>query len=310
LNLNMAVDRDRWYGSPIDARGEARAEAAAWREVFTRLTEISFHELDRTAEVALVLPPEYRRLSRVTHLFGGIASPSALEALGGTPVDGCREDDLGFAGPIQVLWWQMLARVSDALTEAQIPYVWIDGDAPLARFDGMKVVVWPSYEFASRSHWARLTELADSGKTIVYGPAMPELDDAMRFHQFDSPADGLRVSLESHDDACVLVDELASDLDLARPFPVSPRPLETAVHGDALGPRVLFVLNPDRFAATAEVKVPEPLGLLDLRTGERFSGDESIAVPMAGLTVRIFVIEPAGDDDPAPKPPRARRKSR
>ncbi len=310
LNLYMAVDRDRWYGSPIDARGEPRAEAAAWREVFTRLTELSFHELDRAAEVALVLPPEYRRLSRVTHLFGGIASPSALEALGGTPVDGCREDDLGFSGPIQVLWWRMLANMSDALTEAQIPYLWIDGDAPLARFDGVKVVVWPSYEFASRGRFERLGELAAAGKTVVYGPAMPELDEQMRFHHFEAPAGGIRASLDEAEEARALVDQLAEDLSLARPFPVEPRPLETTVHGDAQGPRVLFLLNPDRFAAHAEVSIPEPMGLLDIRSGERFEGETAISVPIPGLTVRVFVIESQAAASDPPKPPRARRRSR
>ncbi len=310
LNLYMAVDRDRWYGSPIDAQGEPRTEAAAWREIFTRLTEIGFHELDREAEVALVLPPEYRRLSRVTHLFGGIASPSALEALGGTPVDGCREDTLGFANPIQVAWWQMLAKISDALTEAQIPYVWIDGDAPLSRYDQVKIVVWPSYEFASRGHWEQLGKLAEAGKKIVYGPAMPELDERMRFHHFEAPPGGIRVTLDEPEDARALVAELEAEMELARPFPVAPRPLETAVHGDAQGPRLLFVLNPDRFAATAEVQLPEPLGLLDIRSGERFSGEATVSVPMPGLTVRIFVIEPGGDEEEAPKPPRARRRSR
>jgi len=310
MNLYMAVDRDRWYGSPIDARGEARAEATAWRDVFTRLTEVSFHELTRKAEVALVLPPEYRRLSRITHLFGGIASPSALEALGGTPVDGCREDALGFAGPIQVLWWQMLAKMSDALTEAQIPYVWIDGDAPPSRFDDMSVVVWPSYEFASRAHWERLVSLAERGKTVVYGPSMPELDERMRFHHFETPKGGHRVLLDTVDDARDLVRRLAEDHSLERPFPVTPAPLETALHEDAIGPRVLFVLNPDRHARTANVAIPEPLGLLDIQTGERFIGEEEITVPMPGLTVRIFVVEPSADEAPAPKKPRARRRGR
>jgi beta-galactosidase len=311
LNLYMAVDRDRWYGSPIDARGEARVEAAAWREVFTRLTEVSFHELTRKAEVALVLPPEYRRLSRITHLFGGIASPSTLEALGGTPVDGCREDALGFAGPIQVLWWRMLAKMSDALTEAQIPYVWIDGDASLSRFDEVKLVVWPSYEFASMAHWERLTTLADAGKKVIYGPSMPELDERMRFHHFETPRNGERVLLDSTDDARALVQALDEELRFDRPFHVTPAPLETTVHEDAVGPRVLFVMNPDRVAREATIALPEPVRFLDLRTGERFEGDRELVVPIAGLTVRVFVIEAAPKEDDKPKKkPRARRKGR
>ncbi|MCA9602587.1 MAG: beta-galactosidase, partial [Myxococcales bacterium] len=85
FNLYMAVDRDRWYGAPIDARGELRTEASAWRRWVQAMRRVRFHTLDRRAEVALVVPNEYRRLSRATHLFGGIASPSSVEAIGGTP---------------------------------------------------------------------------------------------------------------------------------------------------------------------------------------------------------------------------------
>ncbi len=310
LNLYMAVDRDRWYGSPIDARGRSRAEAAIWRDLFTRLTEVRFEELTRKAEVALVIPPEYRRLSRVTHLFGGLVSPAALEALGGTPVDGCREDALGFEGPIQVLWWQMLAKIADALTEAQVPYVWIDGDAPDARFEGLSVVVCPTYEFSSAPRWERFRALAENGTTIVYGPDVPELDEAMAFHHFQAPKDSRRVLIDDAADAQALVDELIRERDLPRPFQVTPRPLETTVHEDAVGPRVLFVMNPTRDPITSTVTLEAPCRLLDLATGERITGEAEAEVSMPGLTCRVFVIEKSASEPPPKRRPSARRKTK
>ncbi|MGF1469703.1 MAG: beta-galactosidase, partial [Sandaracinaceae bacterium] len=69
FNLNMAVDRDRWYGAPIDAQGTPRIEAGVWKQLVDALRSLRFHELERRADVALMVPREYGRLSRATHLL-------------------------------------------------------------------------------------------------------------------------------------------------------------------------------------------------------------------------------------------------
>ncbi len=310
MNLYMAVDRDRWYGAPIEADGTPRVEAGVWKHLLSELSAVRFHELERRVEVALVVPPEYRRLSRATHLLGGIVSPSAMEALGGTPVDACREDDLGFKGPIQVLWWRMLAKMSDALTRAGVPYVYVDGDAPSERLAGMRVVVAPSYEFASPERWKRLCAAAKHA-TLVYGPAMPELDLEMRPHPFEVPRGGRRVLLDVPEDAERLVDDLVEELDLARPFRVTPAPVETAVHEDAVGPRVLFVIHPDRRPVTATVELPAPMTLVDLMSRERLSGTSRVEIPMRPQSVRMLLVEPEEDDAlrAGNSVPRARRSA-
>ena len=295
FNLYMAVDRDRWYGAPIEADGTPRVEAGAWKHLLHRLADVEFHELERRVEVALVIPPEYRRLSRATHLLGGIVSPSAMEAVGGTPVDACREDPLGFKGPVQVLWWRMLAKMSDALTAAGVPYVYVDGDATPERLASMRLVVCPSYEFASPPRWKRLCDVARQA-TVVYGPAMPELDLEMRHHLFEVPKSGRRVLLDTPEDAQDLVAELIEELDLARPFRVSPAPLETAVHEDAVGPRVLFVINPSRTPLLATVELPGPTRLVDMMHDEPFEGTSLAEIRMAPQSVRMLRIEPRRDD--------------
>jgi beta-galactosidase len=146
FNLYMAVDRDRWYGAPIDAHGTPRVEAAVWKHLVQALVRLEFHKLERPARVALMVPREYARLSRQTHVLGPL-SPSTLEAVGGTPVDGSSEDPLGFAGPVQVLWWRMLAKAADALTHLGVPYLYVDSEAPVQRFDDVELVIVFVYEF-------------------------------------------------------------------------------------------------------------------------------------------------------------------
>ena len=310
FNLYMAVDRDRWYGAPIEADGTPRLEAGVWKHLLHQLHELRFHELERRAEVALVVPPEYRRLSRATHLLGGIVSPSAMEAVGGTPVDACREDALGFKGPVQVLWWRMLAKMSDALTAAGVPYVYVDGDAEPDRFEAMKLAVAPSYEFAAPERWKRLCAVARHA-AVVYGPAMPELDMEMRHHLFEVPMGGRRVLVDTPADATALVDELIEELDLIRPFRVMPAPVETTVHEDAVGARVLFVVNPARGPIDATVELPVPMTLVDVMSGDRFEATSRVEIPMPAQHVRMLRVEPRDENAVrvGSSVPRARRSA-
>ena len=311
FNIYMAVDRDRWYGAPIDARGLPRPEAQAWKRLIAELRDVAFHDLDRHTEVALVVPQEYRRLSRVTHLLGGLLSPSNVEAVGGTPVDACNEDPLGFKGPVQVLWWRMLAKLSDALTEAGIPYVYVDSDAPLDRLRGKKLIISPVYEFVCPERWDKLLAVAREGATVIFGPAVPELDDGMRPRVFEAPEGARRVLIDTLADAHRLVHALAAELGLARPFPVDPRPVETCVHSDALGPRVLFVIHPAAGSIDANVELPGPMVLTDLMTGEQLEGDSRVAIHLEPQSCRLFELSPITDSTTTSgnRPPRARRTS-
>ncbi|MCA9629564.1 MAG: beta-galactosidase, partial [Myxococcales bacterium] len=81
FNLYMAVDRDRWVGAPITARGEVRPEATFWRKLIEALERLEFWELERRVDVSLVVPRSFRRLARVLHAFGPI-SPAAFDAMG------------------------------------------------------------------------------------------------------------------------------------------------------------------------------------------------------------------------------------
>lgn len=289
FNLYMAVDRDRWYGAPIDSTGVPRVEAGAWKHFISKLHHLRFHTLRRQAEVSLVMPREYGRLSRATHTLGAF-SPSMLEVVAGSPVDACRTTPLGFIGPIQVLWWRMLGRFADAFSKAGVPYVYVDGDANSSALANSRVIVAPSFEFVDKDRWKRMAGLSQDSH-VIYGPAMPTLDEKMRPHLFEVPRGGRRVLIDNAEQAEELVEDLIGELQLARPFRAYPYPVETCVHESDAGPAVLFVINPSELAINATVELPAAGVFVDVLTGERFGGDTLAHIPMPALHCRMLEIE-------------------
>ena len=291
FNLYMAVDRDRWYGAPVRSDGTPRPEADDWRRLLGLLRHVAFHQLRRRVEVAICWPHEYARLSRATHRVG-LLSPSGMEALGGTPVDGCDAEPRGLGEPVQLAWWQWMAAVSDALTEARIPYVYVDSDAPPERFTGYRLLVAPSFAFASPERMARLRAAAEDGATVLLGPRWPDLDDRLEEHDFgtrfgellevDEPAP-LREALLAH----------CERLGLRPPLRVGPAPLEATLHETQDGvPRVLFVLNPDERSHEARLELPGPWRLRDAWTEATLEAEADGSLPMEvpARTVRVLEI--------------------
>ncbi len=304
FNLYMAVDRDRWYGAPINNSGRPRAHAIAWKRLIAALRDTRFETLHRRAEVALVFPRPYARLARATHLLGPV-SPSSLEAFGRSPVDACREDSFEFDGPVQVRWWDMLATFADALTRASIPYVYVDSEARASRFEGYRVVVAPTYEFVSAKLWDRLQKLSQSGTHVVHGPCVPHLDESMQVTEFDSLDRAHHVhDVHSPEAVDALVSTWVSELNLLSPFRARPSVVETAIHSDKRGPAVLFAMNPGQKYVEASIELPEPMHLYDPMSDHVFTGEREAVIPLAPRTVRMLRCEARG------KRPRKRPSSR
>lgn len=312
MNLYMAVDRDRWYGAPFGPDGQPRPSAAALTRVFHALARASFHELTRKTEVAIMLPKEYSQLSRATHTLGAL-SPTLLAFGGSGASAACLRDPLGFAEPIQLAWSELVTRFSRALSQAGVPYVYIESDAPIERYQGLKVLIAPSYEFAAVERWQRLHDLARRGVTVAWGPRLPEIDDALRPHPFDPPARGLPLGDLKPIDAEQVVRALITELGLARPFPCSPRTVDAVAHEDPRGVRVLFVVHADDGLCAAEVQLPEPMALVDALTDERYEGAAFVTVPLTGHSVRMFLCEPLHAEKTRTRPrsraPAARRSA-
>ena len=287
FNLYMGVDRDRWYGAPIDAQGRTRPVADEWRRVLEACASLGLAEATREAKVALLWPREYARLSRATHLLG-LASPATMEAIGAEPTAACRPDSFGFADVIQWDWFDVLMRVAAALRAANVPYVFVDSEAPLARYASYDVLFAPCYEFANVPRLARLEAAAAAGTHVVMGPRKPMLDD--RLMPLDSVALPAVVAVDPGT-VQELVHEWIDRFDLARPYPALG--VDTAVHRDAEGRDVALFLINEGPARQAEVRVPAGRAwsvARDVRTDETFEGDV-LHVPMRAHQVRLFALE-------------------
>jgi beta-galactosidase len=295
FSLYMAVDRDRWYGAPIDSRGTPRIEAAAWKSLLRALETTRFHRLVRRTRVALVIPREYVRLARATHVYGPI-TPVTLEAVAGSPIEGASDHPLGFKGPIQVLWWKMLARFADALGRAGEPYVFVDSDASPERLAGVSAIITPAFEIASPERWRALTTFAKGGGQVVYGPAMPSLDLTLAHRPFEVPRLGTKVLVDHDADADVAVAALLASLPTAPHFACE-EPIEVTVHEDETGPKVLFVINPEKRAIDADVALPYAIDATDVMSGETFAGDHALRLPMAPQSCRMLRVDRAARPD-------------
>lgn len=289
FNLYMAVDRDRWYGSPIDARGHARPRAEAWRKLLGALTALEVPRLTRDAKVGIVVPQIYRRLARATHLLGGMVSPAALEIAQARPVDGCRDECFGLSGPPQILFWEALGHFSAALTRAQIPYVLIDSDAEEGRFACLNIIFTPSYEFMDNGLWHRLQASARQGATIYFGPHVPARDSRMRPADFETVGRMIQVDPEDAQALSTLIDhELGS---YASPYQADTPAVEVTVHRAGHADRVLFVMNKSDEAVHATVTVPRPMRLRDALNQAYYDATERFALLLPPLSCRMLEID-------------------
>ncbi len=225
FNLYMAVDRDRWYGGAIDSSGRARDTSHLWGKLVRGLIDIGFHDMTRKVPVAIVSPAEYGRLSRITSTLP-LFSSSILEAVSGSPIAACLQDDLGHEDPIQLRAWQYTQRVATALDAVRVPYVFVDSDAPIERFNDYPLVVSANWKWADARRTALLEKLGKQARVVV-GPA--GLPGAERLEMNDLAA----------------VERFAHRVALDHALGIAHHPqLDVVVHEHPNGSRVLFVINP------------------------------------------------------------------
>ena len=303
LNLYMAVDRDRWYGAPIDAEGNPRAVASEWRALFSALRRVSFHGLTRRVPVGIVVPREYLRLARASHVLGFI-SPIWLEAAGGTPVDAASDETLGMAAPIQVRFWELIERISRALEAAHVPFVLIDSEVAAERLEGIEALFCPSYEIASPERWRLLTGFAQGGGRVLFGPVTPSFDDRLHPRLFPMP-EGAELFGEG-DVAAAVAGLVHAHPSIVSAVRVAPSPCEVTVHVDAEGAaRVLFLINPSEGPVEAKVTglTLAPGALLREVVSGRFhalSGDRTSArIPLRPQSCVLLEVV-VGDEGRAP----------
>ncbi len=241
-SLYMAVERDRWIGSPIDRRGRRRPSASFYEKLNAALERVGWFELRRRVPVRLVVPRAERRLARVLHAFGPV-SGALLGVSGLGPREGALERDLGLEVTAAVEVDTLLRALEHALDARGVPYAVVGGEhLDLALGGASWVVVLTSGGFSDELA-AALERAVRAGTRVTLGPALRRYDE--RFSLLSEPW-SVAVRHLAHSDPRALDEEVARHveaLDLPR-FACDPDGVLATVHEDADGEaRVAFAIN-------------------------------------------------------------------
>jgi beta-galactosidase len=239
FNLYMAVERDRWIGSPIDRFGARRSSFDFWSRLNQALVRTRLNELSRAADVCVVVPRSLHRLERLLHAFGPI-SAAAFDIMGLGAYDSCYEQ-----GPFATSLFEaesFLRSLLAQLSELGIAYR-VAGNDALSALAASRFGFVVSGFGLERELWEALDAVASAGKELRFGPRLPSLaptglDDLPP----STPAAAAHIRAV---DVPGISSELARLTATHAPFRLAPGPgLRTALFRDDTGaPRVLFVTN-------------------------------------------------------------------
>jgi beta-galactosidase len=299
FNLYMTVDRERWYGAPVDTNGELREPATWLQRLFEILDDVGWTRLRRHAPVALILSRAEARFATASSVADPF-SPVLGEFLGLGPA-GAAELALDSSSLEQRRW---TAAVQAALALAQVPYDILDEHVPIEQLGRYEAVVLPTLSRIDRGLWERLHLL--DGTRVILGPEHPTRDEwDQPLQQTRLPRHAGLIREASLDDLEGLADDLAGVAgDLCEYWITDGTdPVDCSIFEDRGGrARVLFVANRADKALNVDVIVPSGATLTDLFAGETLAsdgGDEEafVAVGLDPHQVRMFEVGGIDDDD-------------
>ena len=286
FNLYMAVDRDRWIGAPIDARGNPRPLADRYKSLLAALDRVRFHELRRRAPVRLLVPRALRRLARATHAFGPI-TPAIFAVLGAGWGESCL-DAVGADANPAIDAEAFLRAFEAALAARGVPYAYASGETLDASTKGASWVVCPTGAGLKADVYEALRGLAARGVRVTVGPAVAERDGAMRPIGHAHDVAGLEIEpLGDRARADALVARFIEELDLPT-HTIDPGDAFVSVHEDAAGaPRVVFVMNPTDEPVEAHVGLPDAVRELVPLWPARGPEEAHVARKVGGFEVHV-----------------------
>lgn len=289
-NLYMAVERDRWLGSPVDRDGALRPFAAFFTKLSAAFDRVDFGALVRDVPARLVVPRSMRRLARVMHAFGPV-SQAGFRVFGAGVRETVLEDGIDFgdgtleAPPLRAA--QILVAAERALEEEGIPWALVDGSEGSPALAGAKWAIVPTSCGLSTGLLATLREAMANGAAVTFAPAPPTRDDRF-FPYAPKVAKGLP-------DAEVLVGDEAIDaaairahvharFDAKSRVLVRPSACAATVHRDASGrPRVVFLVNPTKARQRVEATIAGVARLRDLLDESSFELADGVVVEASSV---------------------------
>jgi len=296
FNLYMAVERDRWIGSPIDRHGRRRPFADFWERLVGALERLDFFALSMPAAVHIVVPRNLRRLARVLHAFGPVTL-AAFHVSGGGAEEACFEDDFGMGSPVVIEAWQFVKRLEAALSAERIPYAVVAGDLTEQALQQGQWTVVASAGGLEAEIRDVLRRGADAGHAISIGPHAVERDAILQpllepFRLGEGGPVPSRVGFEEHAIRAAVQGAKAA---LGLPsVHCSPDGISVTVHHDDTGqPRVAFVINPSPRAVRAELSLPGIARAVDALDDSEFRAKQGgFELPMPPHTVRFLELFP------------------
>lgn len=258
FSIYMAVERDRWLGSPIDRHGRDRPQAVFWRKLVAAIEDLSFATLRRATPVRIVVPRLERRIARVMHAFGPF-SAAILSTFGVGPRESAIEEDLGLGYPLAVEVGDFVHEFERALDARGVPYAVVGAD-DYAFAGDVRWLLCASSGALETAVFERLARARARGAHVTLGPREPQFDESFRNPSL--PYDLQKLASEGRlgplvrnaMEAASAVDQAVDLLGLPTQA-CDPSDVLVTVHEDAAGvTRVVFVLNATDRQVTARVR--------------------------------------------------------
>jgi len=169
-NLYMAVERDRWIGSPIDRFGARRPVFDFWESLNRAVVRTRLPELSRAADVCVVVPRSLHRLERLLHAFGPI-SAAAFDIMGLGAYDACFEQG-PFAGSLFEAE-SFLRKLLAELSAQGIAYRVTGNDSAASALAASRFGFVVSALGLESELWETLKDVASRGTPLRFGPRLP-----------------------------------------------------------------------------------------------------------------------------------------
>jgi len=170
-NLYMAVERDRWIGSPIDRFGGRRPVFEFWESLNAAVVRTRLPELSRAADVCVVVPRSLHRLERLLHAFGPI-SAAAFDIMGLGAYDACFEHG-PFADPLFEAE-RFLRKLLAELGAQGIAYRVTGNDSAASALGASRFGFVVSAVGLEPELWETLKDVAGRGTPLRFGPQLPQ----------------------------------------------------------------------------------------------------------------------------------------
>ena len=296
FNLYMAVERDRWIGSPIDRFGARRPVFDFWQRLNEAVQRTELYRLARAADVCVVVPRSMHRLGRLLHAFGPI-SAAAFDIMGLSAYDSCLEQ-----GPFASALFEaerFLRRLLEALTAQGIAYAVTGNDSATSALATSRFGFVVSAIGLESDLWETLLDAASRGRELRFGPRLPTLspNGLNPLSPVPAAAAPRLAAIDEHEVGAAL----AALAEVHGAFRLDAgRGIRSSLFRDRAGRgRVLFVTNTTREARSARLEISalgaenDAIGeVVDALDGSAFRATfGALEVPLSPQSVRMLELK-------------------